>query len=81
MKNSILIGSAALVVVGIIVLGKNEKLRNMVLQAVKDGMSSDAVQDILEYAKNATIKEIQEKFSSAKDSYKPAISFVENNNL
>ncbi len=64
MKNSVLIGSAALLVIGIIVIGKNEKLRNMIAQAVKDGMASDAVQDILEYAKNATIKEIQEKFSS-----------------
>lgn len=80
MKNSVLIGSAALLVVGIIVLGKNEKLRNMVSQALKDGMSSEAVQDILEYAKNASIKEIQAKFSSAKESYKPAVTFVEKNN-
>lgn len=80
MKNSVLIGSAALLVVGIIVLGKNEKLRNMVLQALKDGMSSEAVQDILEYAKNASIKEIQAKFNSAKESYKPAVTFVEKNN-
>lgn len=74
MKNSILIGSAAVVVVGLIVLGKNEKLKNMVSQAVQAGLSSEALQDILEYAKNASIKEIQAKFSSAKDSNKPAFS-------
>ena len=74
MKNSILIGSAAVVVVGLIVLGKNEKLKNMVSQAIQAGLSSDALQDILEYAKNASIKEIQAKLSSAKDSYTPAFS-------
>lgn len=74
MKNSILIGSAALLVVGLIVLGKNEKLKNMISQAVQAGMSSEAMQDILEYAKNASVKEIQAKFSSSKESYKPAFS-------
>lgn len=74
MKNSILIGSAALLVVGLIVLGKNEKLKNLVSQVVQAGLSSEAMQDILEYAKNASVKEIQAKFSSVKESYKPSFS-------
>ena len=74
MKNSILIGSAALVVVGLIVLSKNEKLKNMISKALQAGVSSEAFQDVLEYAKNASIKEIQAKFNSTKDSFKPAFS-------
>lgn len=80
MKNSILIGSAALAVVGIIVLGKNEKIKNLVSQALKDGMASDTVQDILNYVKNTSVKEIQAIFSDAKDSYPQVSSFVEKNN-
>lgn len=74
MKDSILIGSAALLVVGLIVLAKNEKLKKKISKALQAGLSSEAFQDVLEYAKNASIKEIQAKFSSTKDSFKPAFS-------
>lgn len=77
MKNSVLIGSAALLVVGVVVVSRNEKLKKMISQAVKDGLASQAVQDILEYAKNSTIKEIQAKFNSLKGEYRPAFNIVE----
>ena len=46
----------------------------MISQAVQAGLSSEAMQDILEYAKNASVKEIQAKFSSVKESYKQDFS-------
>ena len=76
MKNSVLIGSAACLIFGRIVASKNEKIKNMLTQAFKEGMATDTAQEILELAKETTIKELHSKLTSKPTKYKPSVSFV-----
>ncbi len=61
MKKTILLGTAALAIFGLLAMRRNKKVKNRVLTAAAEGLLTNSALKLLHSAKRAAIKEIQTK--------------------
>lgn len=61
MKKTILIGSAALAILGLLATRRNKKVKNKGLKATAEGLLTNSALKMLHSAKRAAIKELRAK--------------------